>query len=171
LSYWVMAGILTAAVVLQTTILPYLQVAGVQPDLVLLLTVCLGLLNGPREGLRVGLVGGAILDIITGRYLGLHTLSLAAAGCLTGYYGKRVFRDNILVPFTAALAATVLQQTIVLVLLKVFSGSGGHMMMGTAYTGLILPLALYHAVVSPFLFGRLHFMKLQGKLGVPVHEP
>lgn len=71
---------------LELTIIPYLQIGGVQPDLVLVLAVAWTLVAGLEGGLVWAFVGGLMLDVLAARPLGstpfvlLVCVGLAAAG-------------------------------------------------------------------------------------------
>ena len=100
-------GILLAAIVLQSTIFARINLFGVKPDLILVVTVCFGLLYGPLPGLYVGLAGGFLLDLAGGGLLGINVLTKALLGYGAGYMGKTVFKDNLLIPLVVSAAATL----------------------------------------------------------------
>ena len=68
------------AVLLQTSWPAALAIAGVRPDLALILAAVSGLLFGAKEGAIVGLCCGFLLDAQAGRLIGLGMLLLMLAG-------------------------------------------------------------------------------------------
>jgi rod shape-determining protein MreD len=55
---------------LQSTIIPYLEIGGAKPDLLLVYTVILTIVLGLDHGLTVAFVGGLTIDAIAARPLG-----------------------------------------------------------------------------------------------------
>lgn len=80
-----------------------------RPDLVLIVVVSWSLIEGPAGGWWAGLAGGFLTDIFTAGGMGLHTLSLGAAGWLAAAASGSLYRGHlttrILMVAVAALAA------------------------------------------------------------------
>lgn len=108
------AGLALAALVLQASVLPHLQVAHVRPDLLLVLCLMAGLTHGPRAGALTGFWIGLAQDLLAGRFLGLFILSKAALGALGGFAAQRIYRDRVIVPGLAGLAGTILQRLVMM---------------------------------------------------------
>jgi len=141
-----------AVLVLQTTLLDYISMAGVKPDLVMLLVVLNGFLLGPREGAFLGFAGGVLEDLFSGSYIGLNALSKFAAGYLAGAAGERLYRENSIVAtgvvFFSAFTGQVISYLLLLYL---------NVWIAPFYALLrvAVPTAVYTAVLTPFLFGRV----------------
>lgn len=99
--------LLLIAWLLQSSFLEIIAVAGVKPDLVMLIIVLYGFLLGPREGAFLGYIGGLVEDLIFGQYIGLSALSSMVAGYLAGVAGERLYRENILVASMVTFFATL----------------------------------------------------------------
>ena len=56
-------------VIIQTTILNYIKIKGIKPNMILTYTVCASILEGSTPGAIVGLVAGMVLDIVSGKIL------------------------------------------------------------------------------------------------------
>ena len=82
----VIASLLLAAVVLQTTVLSRLGLPGATPDLVVVTVVAVALALGPGPGALTGFLGGALLDIATpsDAIVGLASIVLVAVGLAVG---------------------------------------------------------------------------------------
>ncbi|MDD4237616.1 MAG: rod shape-determining protein MreD [Desulfotomaculaceae bacterium] len=144
--------LLVAALLLQTSVLEVVSVAGVKPDLVMLIVVLNGFLLGPREGAFLGYIGGIVEDLFLGEYIGLNAISKMAAGYLAGVAGERLYKENTLVAtgvtfFSAA--AGLLVNYLLLFFLDL------HVSPFYALLRLALPTALYTALLAPFIFGRI----------------
>lgn len=87
-----MAFVVIAALLLQTTVFPHLAWHGVVPDLVLLVVVGAGLVRGSQFAMVLGFSGGVLLDLappadhVAGRW--------ALALMLAGYVAGRVRQDT-----------------------------------------------------------------------------
>lgn len=147
----VFSPLLLVALILQTTTLDAVSVAGVIPDLVLLLVVLNGFLLGPREGAFLGFAGGIVEDFFSGGYIGLNALSKMAAGYLAGIAGERLNRENITVA-TGVTFFSSLGGLIVNYLLLVYINV--HIPPLYALFGVALPTAVYTAVITPLFFWR-----------------
>ena len=87
----VIASLLLAAVVLQTTVLSRLGLPGATPDLVVVTVVAVALALGPGPGALTGFLGGALLDIATpsDAIVGLASIVLVAVGLAVGVFMDR----------------------------------------------------------------------------------
>jgi len=103
---------------LQTTTLRWFSVAGVVPDLMLLLVVCWSLLRNLQDSLTWALLGGVILDLLSGGPFGATAISLAGACAATRAGTMSISRDSAWLPASAALLATAVYDVTYLVLLR-----------------------------------------------------
>ena len=80
------AAAVVLALVLQVSFFPHLSVAGVVPDLVLLVVVGFALARGSREAMLLGFVAGLLLDLAppADHSVGRWALSLVLVGALAG---------------------------------------------------------------------------------------
>lgn len=80
-----LALLIVAAVVLQTTLFSAgLRVAGVRPDLLLVLTIAVAYYEGSERGAAFGFVAGLVIDLFLTTPLGLSALSFALVGYAAG---------------------------------------------------------------------------------------
>ncbi len=112
------AILLVVVALLQTSFWPGLRLGGPGPDLMLLVTVSWNLLRGSSEAVPVGLVGGTILDLLSGGPFGAIVLSLVPASVLTGVVQHGVARDSPWLPATAAALSTVLYHGLYALILR-----------------------------------------------------
>ncbi|NLY89188.1 MAG: rod shape-determining protein MreD [Firmicutes bacterium] len=155
------AGVLLVSIVLQSTFFPRINLFGVTPDLILLVTVCYGLLYGPLQGLYLGLAGGFLLDLAGGGILGINILTKTLLGYGSGYIGKTVFKDNILIPLVVAVVATLAGEITAFLFLTAFGWQGRFF---NYLYATVLPLSLYHLLLAaPVYLIFLRHLNPQGK--------
>lgn len=105
-------GMLLGALLLQAAFFPAFTLFGARPDLVTLVVLLFGLFGGPRTGAVLGGVGGLLVDLLSGRLVGLGVVTRGTIGFIGGLVGQRVFSENWLVPVMAVLIGTVAEQVL-----------------------------------------------------------
>lgn len=94
----VVLAIFMLALSLQTTVLSGISISGVKPDLVLVATLCIGLLTGPGTGAVLGAVAGMMEGYAQGMHLGTLGFSRSLASFLAGTVETHVQSDHVVVP-------------------------------------------------------------------------
>ena len=102
--------------VLQSALLPLIAFHGVSADLLLLLVVSYAFQRGPRHGILMGFLAGSLQDLATGTFFGVDIFAKMAIGYAGGYFSRRLFKEQVVLPMAAVVAATVVHFSIVLLL-------------------------------------------------------
>ncbi len=126
----------------------FVRVAGVKPDLVLIIVVFNGILKGSREGAFWGFIAGMMEDFACGQYLGLHALSKLAAGYVAGA-GDYVYKENSVVAAAMVWAASLICGGVVYLSLLTL---GITMNPVDAFSRVMLPVAVYNALLCPLFY-------------------
>jgi rod shape-determining protein MreD len=101
------AVVLVMAILIETALGSDLRVAGVAPDLMVLVTICAGLSGGAEAGAWVGFWAGLITDLfLTSTPLGLSALTYCLIGAAVGVLRAVVLPDSRLIQPVAALIGT-----------------------------------------------------------------
>jgi len=79
--------------IIQTTIVPFISVNGITPDLILIMLVFYSIRNGHVYGTVLGFIYGFLFDLITGSLLGSTMLSKTIAGFIAGYFSNENKRE------------------------------------------------------------------------------
>jgi rod shape-determining protein MreD len=79
--------------IIQTTIIPFISINGITPDLILIMLVFYTIRNGQVYGTVLGFVYGFLFDLITGSLLGSAMLSKTIAGFIAGYFTNENKRE------------------------------------------------------------------------------
>jgi len=105
--------IVIIAYVLQTVIVPDLNICGVAPNLLLVVVCSISFLFGSTVGGTVGFFSGLLLDFNQGRAIGLYAFLCMYIGMALGQFNKRFFKDNYVVAVAITVLVTVFYETLV----------------------------------------------------------
>ncbi len=149
----VLMFLILLAMLLQATVFTFLQVAGVKPDLILLLVVFNGFLRGPREGAFLGFLGGLTLDIFTGSYIGLNALVKMSAGYLAGLAEQRFYKESVIMVTFVTFFAGIIGQLLNYLL---FFYLRIQVPPFFAFFEVIIPTAIYTALLVPLTYWKFY---------------
>jgi len=79
--------------IIQTTVIPFISINGITPDLIIIMLVFYSMRNGQVYGTVLGFFYGFLFDLITGSLLGSTMLSKTIAGFIAGYYSNENKRE------------------------------------------------------------------------------
>lgn len=145
MSILIWTGILIIALILQITVVPLFAIYGVKPDLLLMVVVSTGLLQGKEKGVGIGFFAGLLQDLAIGNLFGLNILSKLLTGYMFGLVERKVFKDHIFLPILAMAVATIFNSLVLLVVL----GFWGYTIQPIpVLVNYILPLLGYNMVIS-----------------------
>lgn len=83
---------------LQTAFFPKISFLSVVPNLLLILTVCCGFVNGKKSGLFTGFFCGLLIDIFYSNLFGFYALVYMLIGYLNGMLYNIYYDDDVKVP-------------------------------------------------------------------------
>ena len=155
---FLMGVLLVVCLVLQATAFNHLTVAGVKPDLLLIIIVLYGLLYGKKAG-ALGFIYGLVEDLLTGRFIGFNAVTKGLMGLLIGYLEPKLFKDHVLVPVVVLLLGTFVYGTFAYVvgltvgLFSIFDFE--------AYLRIIILQSIYNACLAPFLYGKYYKISME----------
>ena len=141
---WVLPGLVVCAVV-QVVLLGPLSLAGIRPDLFLLLVFLVSRRVSPEAATLLGFCIGLWQDGLSGGPLGLRAFTDSLMGFLAARLSHQMYTDKPLALFWILLAGSAAAGGITLALLTFFLGPRPLL---PALLGLILPEALYTAAVG-----------------------
>ena len=96
--YFITAVIIIAAYLLQCTVFSSLELAGIKPNLLIIITASFGFMRGSREGMLVGFVSGLLADIQFGDMIGFYALIYLLVGFINGLFQRLYFDEDIKLP-------------------------------------------------------------------------
>ncbi len=108
----IMVTIITFIIIylLQSNFFIWFNIAGVKPNLFVILVLVLGLFGGKNLGAIFGIVIGLLLDIFIGRQIGISAIILGLIGLLGGFLDKNFSKDSKLTIIIMVALATLLYE-------------------------------------------------------------
>jgi rod shape-determining protein MreD len=137
--------------VLQSTLLDAVAIAGVIPDLTLVVLVYVAHKNGSMMGQLVGFLGGMALDFMSLSPLGLYALTGTIIGFLFGITRGKMFVDPIFMPIIMVVVATLIKGIVLALTGALFDISYVTPFLSSNY---LIELA-YSSLVAPVIFALL----------------
>jgi rod shape-determining protein MreD len=143
------AAVVITALLLQSTVFFRLQLLGVRPELLYLVTISFALLEGPNEGATVGFVSGLAQDFLMNEPKGLTALTLTLLGYGVGMFRQFIVSPSPLVPTIVVAVGTAAG----IAFYEVVSALLGNFHEEPAYgVKVALLTAAYNAVLTPILY-------------------
>ena len=150
------SGLIALAVVLQSTLLHWIAVRGVIPDLGLIVLVFVAIRRGSMTAQLSGFVSGVVEDVLSLSPLGFHAFIRTVVGFLYGLTEGSIFVDPIFMPVILIIIATLFKaliSSLLVVFLSIPAAGFG------VFTGPLWIELGYNAVLAPFLFAALGLLK------------
>lgn len=148
--YLIIIFITLIVLIIQSSLLTFLIVGRIIPDLLLVMVVCLAFLWGEKRAAVVGLLAGLMQDIFFGPALGFFCLAKMLAALIASLASKEIYRDQILGPMLIAFFATFVHELVISAMSAFFWGKGINFVM--ALEKLFLPKAVYHFVLTMLVY-------------------
>ncbi len=134
---------------LQCSVFHSLALAGIIPNLMIVLTSAFGFMRGEKEGLIIGFFCGLLSDIFFGSFMGFYALLLMYIGYLNGKFSRIFYPEDIKLPIALIITSDLSYGIICYVLLFMLRG---RLQFTYYFLHIILPEALYTIVVTLFLY-------------------
>jgi rod shape-determining protein MreD len=150
-------GMIALAVVLQSTLLRWVAIRGVIPDLGLIILVFVAIRRGSMTAQLSGFATGVIEDVLSLSPLGFHAFIRTVVGFLYGLTVGSIFVDPILMPVLLTIIATLFKALISSILVSFLSIPAAGF---SVFTGPLWIEMGYNAVLAPFLFALLGLLKV-----------
>lgn len=82
----------------QSTVFHFIELAGVVPNLLLIVSMSFGLMRGRREGVLVGFFCGLLVDIFFGTAMGPYAFIYMTLGYVNGFFHRIYYVEDVLLP-------------------------------------------------------------------------
>ena len=102
------------SIVLESAFFPFITIAGVVPNITLILLICLALRHDAEKGALIGLLAGLTKDIVVGRIIGVSGITFMLLGYFIGKYNHKIFPDHLTTPLILTLLGTLFHESVYL---------------------------------------------------------
>ena len=145
--YPIAAGLVTFW--LHVTLAPHVALFGVQPNLLLITVVILGLRWVHPAYFVFAALAGVAQDTFSHGLLGVYGVSFLLTGVLANMAGKLIFEHNLVFVGSVVWALTLAEGFLALALLQILGSETAWL---TWFFGRVLPRSLYHAALAPVIY-------------------
>ncbi len=129
---------------LDSVLFAKVNIAGVVPDCVLVVIVCMGIQLGATEAAAVGCAAGLVIDILFGKAVGINAIAYMVAGSVGGILYKKYFADNMIIPVLTVGVCAFLKENLMAILTRMVGGRFSYFGMLITY---MVPSALMSAAL------------------------
>lgn len=145
MAYIIGIPVLVILAVLQATVLSSLRLLDGSPDLILLALVAWALTGRSRQAMAGALIGGLLIDLLSGLPLGATSMIMVLVIYLVSQTVGRFWEAHLLMPLTTVLWSSLLYHGLTLALLVVL---GRSIDWGFALGRVILPSTFLNLVLA-----------------------
>ena len=153
--FLITAVIIIAAYLLQCTVFSSLELAGIKPNLLIIVTASCGFMRGSREGVLVGFVSGLLADIQFGDMIGFYALIYLLVGYINGMFQRLYFDEDIKLPLFLIAISEFLYGIIVYFLTYLLRSDFNFLLY---LNKIILPELIYTIVITLGLYPLILFI-------------
>jgi rod shape-determining protein MreD len=144
-----LAAVILSALLLQTTIFAEVNLLGAKPELMYLITIAFGMLEGPASGAITGFVGGMAQDFLLDAPKGITALTLTLLGYAIGMARQFIVSPSPVLPVVLVALGTfggVLFYGVVSFLLGQLDSTWLYLLRVAVLS------AIYNAILTPLVF-------------------
>ena len=141
--------VVLSALLLQTTVFADIRLFGARPELMFLLTIAFGILEGPASGAVAGFASGMSQDFLLNQPKGITALTLVLVGYAIGMLRQYIVSPSPLLPVFLVAGGTfggVVFYGVVSFLLGQLDTSWWYLLRTAGLS------AVYNAILTPLLF-------------------
>ncbi len=141
--------IILCCLVLQTSVLPFVALQGISPNLLIVVTASYGFMFGDRKGLAIGFVCGLLGDICFGPLIGFRAGVYAAVGFLSGKFQKVLYVEDLAFPLSLIAVCDLISGLLMYVFMFMLRN---RLFFRTFLTKRMLPEMIYTIIAAVFLY-------------------
>ncbi|HUU51317.1 MAG TPA: rod shape-determining protein MreD [Nitrospinota bacterium] len=145
MSYLYFFSLVSTIFLVQTTSLHHLAIYGIQPDLVLVLTIYFSFKSKGDKGIIIGALLGLLQDLLSSGILGLNFFTKGFIAFLVGNLRNNIAIGNIVTQVTIIFFSALFEGFLVIVLFKIFFPQEYILKI---FSGFVLYRAVYCSVIG-----------------------
>lgn len=138
---------------IQTSVFPYLSMAGIVPNVMLILVVSYAYIIGQKEGMLLGFFVGFLMDLFSGDLIGSYALFYTYIGYFSGFFHFIYYTEIIILPLILIIGLDFVFNIGIYVMFFLLRN---RLDFGFYFTHIIVPEMIYTLAVGVFLYKILH---------------
>ncbi|MCR4740956.1 MAG: rod shape-determining protein MreD [Lachnospiraceae bacterium] len=153
--YIVVILMIGVAFILQSTVFMAFAIAGISPNIMIILTSSFGFMRGRKEGMIIGFFCGLLADIFFGDIIGFYALIYMFLGYLNGLFKTIFYPEDIKLPIILISASEIVYCILCYVFLFMLRG---RLHFGYYFLHVILPEIVYTIVATLVVYRGILFI-------------
>ena len=152
MSYYIGLPLVVLCALIEAAVLPLFRVAGLQPNLVLVLLVAWLMLRGPGEGFVFIALGGLVLGLVDAAPLGTALLAMAPMFFLDEARGSQMLECGLVLTIVFTVIMTICYHLVYLAVYTLQGENGPwieailRIVLPTAFLNVVLLLPIYYLI-------------------------
>lgn len=138
---------------LQSSVFSRINIGGIVPNLMVVLTACFGFMEGELAGLLVGFGCGMLMDVFYGSFNGFYALIYMYLGYMNGKFCNVFYPEDVKLPLALIISTDLLYGLSCYVFLFLLRGRFnmgfyfGHIIMPEIIVTMIMTLVMYPVIL------------------------
>lgn len=134
---------------LQSNFFNWFTIAGISPNLFIILILFIGLYIGKTAAVSTGVILGLFLDLLLGKVVGISAIMFGVVGFLSGYLDKNFTKENKMTLMLMVIGTTFVYEFGMYLLKIVILKMNFEIL---AFTKIMLIEIIYNAILSIILY-------------------
>lgn len=134
---------------LQVNFFSWFTIAGVSPNLFVILVLFLGLFAGKRVGVPMGIFLGILLDFFASKKIGISAIMLGTVGIIAGILDKNFSKDSRMTIILMTILATAIYEIGVYILSYIIVSTNIEILL---FIKILLIEVIYNAIITIILY-------------------
>ena len=145
----IVAAMIITGYLLQTTLFKAITLAGIVPNILLIITSSFGFMRGKNEGMFIGFFSGLIIDIFFGKIMGFYALVYMFIGFVNGFFRRIFYPEDIKLPMILIGFSDLLYSFLCYIFLFMLRGK---LHLSYYFVHIMLPEVVYTVLVTLIIY-------------------
>ncbi|MCR4596662.1 MAG: rod shape-determining protein MreD [Lachnospiraceae bacterium] len=151
--------------ILQSSVFSRINIGGIVPNLMIILTACFGFMEGELAGLLVGFGCGMLTDVFFGSFNGFYALIYMYLGYMNGKFCNIFYPEDVKLPLALIISTDLLYGLSCYVFLFLLRGRFemgfyfGHIIVPEVIVTMIMTLVMYPVIL--FIHNKVYVINRQ----------
>lgn len=139
--------------ILQSSVFSRINIGGIVPNMLIIITACFGFMEGDLAGLLVGFFCGMLMDVFYGSFKGFYALIYMYLGYLNGKFCNVFYPEDVKLPLALIISTDLLYGLSCYVFLFLLRGRFeigfyfGHIILPEIIMTIIMTLLVYPIIL------------------------